>query len=181
MDGRVSQDEIRRLVRELLHEAVARKSPGKGTPAAAPPLEAGSPFSDRIRRALETGGAIEVRVADDRDLDAFAQSIALCALERDLLGAVASNRVRFRLAGAGGGPASSAPHAPPPAPAQAATRSPGTAGGVFHWEKGVLSETRIVAISREYTKLVLGPKAVLTPLAKDRARECRLEVVRQKP
>ncbi len=180
MDGRVSRDEIRRLVRELLHDAVARKSPGKGTPAAALPPEAGSPFSDRIRRALETGGAIEVRVADDRDLDAFAQSIALCALERDLLGAVASNRVRFRLAGAGGGPASSAPLAAAVAPPPGATRSSG-AGGVFHWEKGVLSETRIVAISREYTKLVLGPKAVLTPLAKDRARECRLEVVRQKP
>ncbi len=180
MDGRVSRDEIRRLVRELLHDAVGRKAPGKGAPAAAPPPEEGSPFSDRIRRALETGAAIEVRVADDQGLNTFAQSIALCALERDLLGAVASNRVRFRLAGAGGGPALSAPHAPPPAPAQAATRSPG-AGGVFHWEKGVLSETRVVAISREYTKLVLGPKAVLTPLAKDRARECKLEVVRQKP
>ena len=182
MDGRVSQGEIRRLVRELLREAVARKSPGKGAPAAAPPSEEGSPFSDRIRRALETGAAIEVRVADDQDLNAFAQSIALCALERDLLGAVASNRVRFRLTGASGGPASTATPAPAPtaAPSRGASRSPGP-GGVFHWETGVLSETRVVAISREYTKLVLGPKAVLTPLAKDRARECKLEVVRQKP
>ena len=117
-----------------------------------------------------------MRIDDDQGLNAFAQSIALCALERELLGAIASNRVRFRLAGGGRQVAPAAQAAPAPG-----ADRPSGGEGVFHWDKGVLNETRIAEISGRYAKLVLGPKAVLTPLAKDRARECKLEVVRQKP
>ena len=178
MKRRPSRDEIRHLVRDLLREAVPGKEPGKE--GAAPraklePEEAPGPdrsLSERVRAALRNHGSLEVSIAGDRDLNAFAQSIALCALERDLLGAIASNRVRFRLAGA---PAPVAGVAPP---------APGPRGGaprVFHWEAGVLNEAKIARIAKDHDRLVLGAKAVLTPLAKDRARKLELEMVRQTP
>ena len=167
MDQRPSKDEIRHLVRDLLREALPRAAP----PAEPPAGDDGNPFAERVRQALQSGGRIEVHLDSDQDLNAFAQSIALCALQRDLLGAIASNRVRFRLAAGGDRGKRSAPPAAPRA----------ASGGAFHWDRGVLSETRIDEIGKNHGTLVLGPKAVLTPLARDRARELKLEIVRQKP
>jgi hypothetical protein len=45
----------------------------------------------------------------------------------------------------------------------------------------VLNELRIAEIGKKYTKVVLGPDVVVTPLARDRARELKLELVRSKP
>ncbi len=167
MERRPSRDEIRQLVRDLLREAGPGREKSVPQTAAEPGTE-GS-LSERVRAALRSHGSLEVSIAGDRDLNAFAQSIALCALERDLLGAIASNRVRFRLAGA--------PDKVPPATAPtsaAATR-------VFHWEAGVLNEAKIAQIGKDHDRLVLGAKAVLTPLAKDRARKLDLDMVRQTP
>ena len=132
-----------------------------------------------MRAALAggAGSAIEITVAGDADLNAFAQQVALCALERDLLGAIASNRVRFRLAGG-------APAAPAPRPAEAQTAiqaaPPPTGGEAFHWEQGLLSETKVTEIARTHTKLTLGRRALMTPLAWDRARSLGLQVARTK-
>jgi hypothetical protein len=44
----------------------------------------------------------------------------------------------------------------------------------------MLSETRIAEIGKHHTKIVVGPEVVVTPLARDRARELKLELVRSK-
>ncbi|HEX9768888.1 MAG TPA: hypothetical protein VGA50_06900 [Kiloniellales bacterium] len=188
MGARVPHDEIRRMVRELLRDAVAGSGAGSApaeevaaTPAMSTrPAEVGG-LSERVRAALASGGGgIEIAVASDSDLNAFAQQVALCALERDLLGAIASNRVRFRLAGGGG------PRAAPAEKAAAEKAAPGAAspakdGDAYHWEQGLLSETKITEIARSHAKLVLGRQALLTPLAWDRARSLGLQVVRMRP
>jgi len=181
MGARVSHDEIRRMVRELLRDAVA--GGGESPPASA--RAAGSPrasdvggLSERVRAALAggAGGGIAIAIANDADLNAFAQQVALCALERDLLGAIAANRVRFRLASGGGARAAAADPTP-----RAGAAAPTQDGGAYHWEQGLLSETRITEIARSHGKLVLGRQAVLTPLAWDRARSLGLQVVRMRP
>ena len=185
MSGQISQDEIRRMVRELLRDAVA----GGGERAPPQPSSAGPPrpgdlgdvggLSERVRAALAGagGGGIEIAIAGDADLNAFAQQVALCALERDLLGAIAANRVRFRLAADGRGERDVA--APQRAETQAAV--PPTAGGeAYHWEQGLLGETKITEIARTHAKLVLGRRALMTPLAWDRARSLGLQVARMK-
>ena len=164
MGRRPSRDEIRRVVRDLLREVGPGKAPEETAEETA---GTDGSLSERVRTALRNHGSLEVSIAGDRDLNAFAQSIALCALERDLLGALASNRVRFRLAGA---PDKASPAAAPTS--TAATR-------VFHWEAGVLNEAKIAQIAKDHDRLVLGAKAVLTPLAKDRARKLDLDMVRQ--
>ncbi len=183
MSAQVSHDEIRHMVRELLRDAVAgggaEAAPPEETPAApARSAEIGG-LSERVRAALAGGGGgIEIEIASDSDLNAFAQQVALCALERDLLGAIASNRVRFRLAGGGGGSgggqeAAAAKQATAPA-------APVKDGDAYHWEQGLLNETKVTEIARTHAKLVLGRRALLTPLAWDRARSLGLQVVRMK-
>jgi hypothetical protein len=181
MGQRVSHDEIRAMVRELLRDAVAGSGSGAASSAASPAVPARSAevggLSERVRAALANGGGggIEIAIASDSDLNAFAQQVALCALERDLLGAIASNRVRFRLAG-GGPPAAAAGEA-----ATGGTAPPAKEGDAYHWEHGLLSETKITEIARSHAKLVLGRQALLTPLAWDRARSLGLQVVRMRP
>lgn len=182
MSAQPSQDEIRSLVRELLRDAVAGGA-GQATPpeetAAAPPSsgEVGG-LSERVRAALADGGGggIEIEIAGDADLNAFARQVALCALERDLLGAIASNRVRFRLAGSGRQEPAIDKHAA----AQAAAPSPKD-GDAYHWEQGLLNETKVTEIARTHAKLTLGRRALMTPLAWDRARSLGLQVARIKP
>ena len=189
MGARVPHDEIRRMVRELLRDAVAGSGAGSAPAeevAATPAMPARAAevggLSERVRAALASGGGggIEIAVASDSDLNTFAQQVALCALERDLLGAIASNRVRFCLAGGGG------PRAAPAEKAAAEKAAPGAAspvkdGDAYHWEQGLLSETKITEIARSHAKLVLGRQALLTPLAWDRARSLGLQVVRMRP
>jgi len=180
MSAQVSHDEIRHMVRELLRDAVAgggaEAAPPEETPAApARSAEIGG-LSERVRAALASGGGgggIEIEIASDSDLNAFAQQVALCALERDLLGAIASNRVRFRLAGGGGPEAVTAKQAVDPV-------APVKDGDAYHWEQGLLNETKITEIARTHAKLMLGRRALLTPLAWDRARSLGLQVVRMK-
>jgi hypothetical protein len=180
MSAQISHDEIRHMVRELLRDAVAgggaEAAPPEETPAApARSAEIGG-LSERVRAALGSGsggGGIEIAIASDSDLNAFAQQVALCALERDLLGAIASNRVRFRLAGGGGPEAVTAKQAVDPV-------APVKDGDAYHWEQGLLNETKITEIARTHAKLMLGRRALLTPLAWDRARSLGLQVVRMK-
>ncbi len=194
MSAGVSHDEIRRMVRELLRDAVARggvPEPHAAPSPAAPASEVGG-LAERVRAALAGGGGgaggaggsgIEIAIAGDADLNAFARQVALCALERDLLGAIASNRVRFRLAaGAPGttrGPAAGSAVASTPSETAPAV-APAADGGAFRWEQGLLGETKITEIARTHDKLVLGRRALLTPLAWDRARSLGLQVVRMR-
>jgi len=180
MSAQPSHDEIRRLVRELLRDAVAggagQAAPPEKIPAT--PLrssEVGG-LSERVRAALADGGGIEIAIAGDSDLNAFAQQVALCALERDLLGAIASNRVRFRLAGSGSQEAATDKHMAVQAAAPSSKDS-----DACHWEQGLLNETKVTEIARTHAKLTLGRRALMTPLAWDRARSLGLQVARMKP
>ncbi|MDX1425902.1 MAG: hypothetical protein R3322_22350 [Kiloniellales bacterium] len=192
MSAGVSHEEIRRMVRELLRDAVARggvpephAAPSPATPPATPASEVGG-LAERVRAALAGGAGgsgIEIAIAGDADLNAFARQVALCALERDLLGAIASNRVRFRLAagapGTARGPAAGSVVASTPSETAPAV-APAADGGAFRWEQGLLGETKITEIARTHDKLVLGRRALLTPLAWDRARSLGLQVVRMR-
>ena len=166
MEQRLAREEIRQLVNSLIREVVPQvPKSGEGNVAMVT-----NALSGRVREALQNGGNIEVILANDQDLNDFAREVALCAMERDLLGAIASNRVRFRFAKGGRHSAGS--------PIRG--RQDSGSDGVFHCEAGLLGESKISEIGRAHSQLTLGPKAVLTPLAWDRAREMKLEVVRKK-
>jgi hypothetical protein len=47
-------------------------------------------------------------------------------------------------------------------------------------EKGAVTEAMVAASARAGTRLVLGRRAVLTPLARDRARATGVEIVKER-
>jgi hypothetical protein len=130
----LSSDEIRRLVREALREAL----PGA--------------------KADGGGQAVSIRIVNDDDLNAFAREIARAdEAKRE---AIVAGRMRFTLGRKGG-----------------AVQT----GGTERLDKGVLTEAMVVELGRTVSRVILGRCVAVTPLARDKAREVKLEIVRDKP
>ncbi|HET7901575.1 MAG TPA: hypothetical protein VFL59_10340 [Candidatus Nanopelagicales bacterium] len=99
-----------------------------------------------------------VSVTCDAELTAFARKVAGATPEvRD---AILAGRTTFRLTPAAGAPA----------PASTA---------VVHVEKGAVTERHVREAKVAGARLVLGRRAVLTPLARDRARTAGVEIMRE--
>jgi hypothetical protein len=154
-DG-IEREELRQLVRDVLRSGLAAEAI-PDTPANL--LEA-------MRQAILPGRSGIVTV--DEDLSRLAQAIVHAASHEDLKAAIMSGQLKFaRKTG--------------PQPSTNPSENPVARGGEFRLDHGILSETRLAEIGRKHTKIVLGPDVVVTPLARDRARELKLELVRSKP
>jgi hypothetical protein len=124
-----------------------------------------------IRDVLPNGLPVTetVNLSTDEDLAAFvARLLDLDAGEREDLRA---GRKRFRLARG----TTPAPAAPAPAPAPAPNGVP-----VRRVESGAVTEALVREAARAGERLVLGRAAVLTPLARDRARASGVEIVKER-
>ena len=114
--------------------------------------------------APAAGGAVEqVRLKDDRDLDTFVRSLARRLEHPAERAAIAAGHIRFTMTGHGTSAA---------APAHA------TSGSV-RFERGAVTERIIERAAQNGGVLVLGPKAVLTPMGKDRARALGVQIQRE--
>ena len=114
--------------------------------------------------APAAGSAVEhVRLKDDRDLDAFVRSLARRLEQPAERAAIAAGRIRVTKSG----------HGSTAAPATAST------GGVERIERGAVTERIIERAAQNGGVLVLGPKAVLTPMGKDRARALGVQIQRE--
>jgi hypothetical protein len=124
-----------------------------------------------IRDVLSTGKPVieTVNLSTDDDLASFVKRLLdLAPGEREEL---RSGRKRFSLAAR---PTLPVPPVPPvtpvpPVPAGEAGQTR-AAAGVRRIERGAVTEKVIKAAAEAGQRLVLGPGAVLTPLARDRAR-----------
>jgi hypothetical protein len=58
--------------------------------------------------------------------------------------------------------------------------SPNRGGEGARLSAGVLTETKLVALAKAHSKILIGNDVAITPLARDRARELKIEIVRQK-
>jgi len=173
-------DELRALVREVIRDVLPHGLPVNGLPVNGLPV-------------TET-----VDLSTDEDLAAFvARLLDLDPGEREDL---QSGRKRFRLARAMDGttparvpPAPPAPLVPSVTLAPAAT--PGTAATpgpaatpasapsgapVRRVESGAVTEALVKQAAQAGERLVLGRGAVLTPLARDRARASGVEIVKER-
>ena len=127
-----------------------------------------------IRDVLPQGLAVTetVNLSTDEDLAAFVKRLLdLDPAEREEF---RSGRKRFRLASpqtpsvpAGAGRVNGAERAGPSAP-------------VRHIERGAVTEAVITAAARAGERLVLGRGAVLTPLARDRARASGVQIEKER-
>jgi hypothetical protein len=109
-------------------------------------------------------GSVEVvDLRSDADLDAFVRSLVhRFENPRDRM-AIRSGKLRFRL-GATATPAA----APAAAPA-------------IRIERGAVTERTVRDAAAQGARLVLAPRAVLTPMARDRARSLGVEIEKERP
>ena len=142
-----------------------------------------------MRDVLPQGLAVTetVNLSTDEDLAAFVkQLLDLDPAQREEL---RSGRKRFRLASpqalsvpAGVGPSSAGPSRAGPSSAgqgNGAERA-GSSAPVRHIERGAVTEAVIAAAARAGERLVLGRGAVLTPLARDRARASGVQIEKER-
>jgi hypothetical protein len=167
MAARIDKEELRSLVRQALKDALA--APGA---VAATPGNSADGLSAQLRAALAKGRPAKVSVAltTAADIDRFARDILEAGDQPDLRNAIAAGEIRFDF----GGPGTAAG-------ASTATEKPGARGGTFQMKAGVLNEAKVTEIARTHSKILLGGEVALTPLARDKARELKVELVRQKP
>jgi hypothetical protein len=187
-------DDLRLLVREVLREILPTIVPAppqaadsfdvtwKGTGALPCHIERMPDVGSAAR-----GGARGVRLADDADLAAFVAEIVRLAGDprqrQDLL----AGRLRFTLTTS---PTGSVTHTSPTRPGQPFTSitttsptapgQPSTSAVVRRVEKGAVTERAVVAAAKAGERLVLGPKAVLTPLGRDKARALGVTVEKER-
>jgi hypothetical protein len=131
-----------------------------------------------IRDVLPQGLSITetVNLLTDEDLEAFVKRLLdLDPAEREQL---RSGRKRFRLAAAPTAPTSPAP--PVPAAAVSGAERAGGSTPVRRIERGAVTEAVINQAVRAGERLVLGRGAVLTPLARDRARASGVPIERER-
>ena len=117
--------------------------------------------------APSPGANVEhVRLQSDRDLDSFVRSLAKRLEQPAERAAIQSGRLRFALAGANSPSRSS---------------SVATAGDSNRIDRGAVTERVIERVASKGSVLVLGPKAVLTPMGRDRARALGVQIQRETP
>jgi hypothetical protein len=144
--------ELRALVREVVRDAVADLM--------LPPtvvnhngLAPTGPLNADEKTRIDT-----VRIATDNDLDAFVRQLLRLFENPKTRGDLRNGRLSFRLAGA-----------------QAGTQAPS-----HRIESGAVTERHIVDIAASGGTLVLGRKAVLTPLAREKARALGLTIHKER-
>ncbi|QZH62093.1 hypothetical protein K1X22_10550 [Mycolicibacterium farcinogenes] len=165
----ISRDELRALVREVVREAVrdvraTAKTPG---PVAVPPPPAPAPpptVADQFGvdptgpRAVEGKNRTEtVQLTNDRDLDNFVRKLLRLFESPKTRADLKAGRLSFRLAGATGA----------------------SGGGASRRiESGAVTERHIADMAGG--TLVLGRKAVLTPLAREKARSLGIRIEKER-
>lgn len=165
---------IRALVREVLADLLPAAARDPGNPGAAggtglpaggvaggpgavtgAPAQPGLPHT--VREHVESVEVVSIRT--DTDLGNFVLHLLHLFENPKHRDALRAGRLRFRLA------------APPAGgPAQPSHRI----------EKGAVTEAMVAASARAGARLVLGRRAVLTPLARDRARATGVEIVKER-
>lgn len=118
------------------------------------------------RPAAATGGATVERVAlrTDADLDAFVRALVRRLENPRERMAILSGTLRFQLASVPGAAAASASAAP-----------------AIRIEKGAVTERTVREAAKAGARLVLSPRAVLTPMARERARSLGVEIQKERP
>ena len=109
-----------------------------------------------------------VALADDAELDAFVRRVAARCADPTERAALTEGRHGYRLRAAA---------SPQPEPAPPSGRS--TPEGVTRVDRGAVTERIVARAAAAGDRLVLGPRAVLTPLGRDRARSLGVTVEKE--
>ena len=169
MSSGLDPEVLRALVREALGDLLpaatnpadprpAPPVPGRPVPASSAPPQDGAAYT--VRDGVAEVETVSVRT--DQELAAFVTRLLRLAENPRRRGDLRTGRLRFRLAAGG-------------------VAGPGrSARPVHRIDKGAVTEAAVRDAARAGARLVLGPRAVLTPLARDRARAAGVEIEKER-
>ena len=170
-DPALVREVLRDVLAELLPELVAdarsaapAAAPHAVIPTMPPPPVAAvhrpSSWAGAAPAAPAASGSVEtVSLASDAELDAFVQRLLLRCENPQERAAIRSRALRFTLGGAG------------------AAAMPASERRVDH---GAVTERLVREAAATGSSIVLGPRAVLTPLARDVARSLGVTIEKEK-
>lgn len=150
-----SEDVLRPLVAEAVRAALANLSPRETSGS-------GRQSITGAQHARADSGIETVRLSDDRDLDAFVRRVVTLCENPRTRAQIVAGQLRFSLG-------------PSPAPA-----------GVFRGndarrvDRGAVTERTVVEAAQRGQRLLIGRRAILTPLAKDKARTLDVHVEKER-
>ena len=147
------REEARKLVRELLQEALGN---GNGMPASVPPPPVAAVHRPSTWSQPAAPGEV-IGSPERTETVRISSDADLAAFVRTVLDRadeVRSGRLRFTLGG--------------------------TATGAFRVAHGAVTERTIKKAAEAGGRLVLGPGAVLTPLAREKARALGIDIERER-
>lgn len=154
----ISSNEIRLLVREALRELLPSAAKAK-------PATGGSLLSRLLAALVEPKPApVEVRIDGAADLNAFARD--LLQAQEDVKVGILSGKIQLSLSARNG--------------VASGIAAPVTQRSPHQVSKGVVTEIMVAEIGKSHDRLIIGKGVVVTPLARDRAREVKLEIVRDR-
>jgi hypothetical protein len=154
----LSTDELRAAVRAVLREVLPTELANGATLGGAAPVE-------------------HVALRTDADLDAFLRRVASLCEDPTRRAALKDGRHGFRLAGATGATGATDRGSTSGTHGAAAAY---LASGVMRVERGAVTERTVAKAAADGARLVLGAKAVLTPLARDKARVLGVEIEKER-
>ena len=153
----LSSTELRAAVREVLREVLPADVVAGGT--------APAPRGDVV-------------LATDSDLTSFVRRVAALCEDPQQRAAFQDGRHGFRLAGSPPGLETVAARPPRPTEGTVASRPPRPTE--VRIERGAVTERAVVKAAADGARLLLGRRAVLTPLAKDKARSLGVEIEKER-
>lgn len=167
------EDLLRSVIRDVLGDLLGDATGGVSTSHDRPTL-GGRAVARDDRRVEATRG--NVAVATQADLDALVRRVLADAGDPARRAAWERGQLRATLRRPGGSPPATLGNSPRRGLEDRRDVERGRAGGELRIERGAVTERVVQQAARDGAELVLGPRAVLTPLAKERARRAGVPI-----
>jgi hypothetical protein len=161
-------EELRAVVRAVLRDVLPAAALEERAGGRAAPLERAEPSPETVA------------LGSDAELQAFVSHVAALCEDPRVRADLRAGRRPFRLAGARGGATLPAGAAPANASRAGAAPLAPVGGSVVRVEHGAVTERTVVRAAADGCRLVLGRRAVLTPLARDKARVLGVRIEKER-
>ncbi len=172
-----SREEIRLAVREALLEALPPADKKRKPEPLAPNCELMKQILESAKGNCKTPVAVDL--GNERKLNEFAIDLAKCMQDQNVAGLIRSGRMKFQSSETGHRNGSDAPSRRTNRSSESNGKSKTETDSTGRIETGVLTESKVLALAKNHSCIEISRNVILTPLARDRARRLKLQIVRQ--
>ena len=172
----IDREALRGMIRQVLQDAVPADLQRKLSAALKSKVAVPKTIKVAVSAALADQRDEEISIASDADLQRFIQRLLALAEEAGSRDAIKSGRMKFRLVKSG----HRSPNTPK-RPQREERHQPAAAPSVggHRIDKGLVAERHIVAAAKNGKKLTVAKGVVVTPLARDKARQLGVVIERE--